>query len=858
MWCGGHQKELKGEDCLQTFDTSIAGERVFFTLVADGHGGKEAAAYAAQGLLPMIAEKAVKGDGESLHAAVVECFRSLHEDICASGTHSGSTLTVCCINASRHEIGVWNVGDSLAVLVDADGHAILGTSHRLEDNKDEQERVTRLGARLGRAMTDEGKQGGPLRAWPGGLAVTRTVGDADCRSFVIPEPAWSTCPSPPNGGALLACSDGVWDHCSPGEAATVLLDGQYDSAGNAAQQVVRKSTRRGLTDDTSAVVMLFGPAPIGGDDSGDWDAEQEEDGEDEAAEAPSPRVSKGESEARKRRSNSFLNRVGKVPMETGDASPLEGSTSAPAPDGASEDEKLERLSGSTKLSRGTGTAKLTVHTGGLSDREAEPAPRRPGPPAATRPGPAAVEERSSSGSGKGSSPAGRPPTLQETGARGTGSGGNSTNRSRGARLSMIFDSFVHSPKGLVQSPSFNRRASLTGLPQRTEVDDSGKSPSPPWAGKNTSGFSPAHSRRHRSASDTSNRFSLRTSDGVSTPSPGHSGHNQSNLSGEGSGHFGSLFAESCWRGITRDGDPKPGTRVADWSQLTSFKYLGEGEFATAHQTTLDGNEVAIKMLKRSKQDEPAAVQGLKREIMLMTLMDHPNVLTAFALGQHEGKPLMIIQLLGCTLTSQLPRDPDTVPFWVRWREVKRWPISRCMHCAVQLAKALKYCHDDAFPGYRILHRDVKPNNIGFLAAAHHGADHLVLFDFGLASLWERRGGDQDDAPRDLTGETGSLRYMAPEVANSQPYNPRCEVFSFATVLYEITSHKRPFGGLSPNVFKKAIGSGFLPTVPKKWPEELKALLADCWQMDPAKRPEFNQIVPRLDALCAEFPLAQPK
>ena len=102
--------------------------------------------------------------------------------------------------------------------------------------------------------------------------------------------------------------------------------------------------------------------------------------------------------------------------------------------------------------------------------------------------------------------------------------------------------------------------------------------------------------------------------------------------------------------------------------------------------------------------------------------------------------------------------------WKRLPQCKAWPLSRALDCAVQLASALAYCHDEAFAGYRVLHRDVKPPNIGFKPDGQ-----LVLFDFGLATLWVR--GDDvanDDAPRKLTGETGSLRYMAPEVADSQP------------------------------------------------------------------------------------------
>lgn len=164
------------------------------------------------------------------------------------------------------------------------------------------------------------------------------------------------------------------------------------------------------------------------------------------------------------------------------------------------------------------------------------------------------------------------------------------------------------------------------------------------------------------------------------------------------------------------------------------------------------------------------------------------LLAAYGLGLHEGKPFIVLEVLSSILAKELPRDPDVVPFWVHWRECKKWPLSRCIDVGSQLAGALKYCHDDAFPGCRILHRDVKPNNIGF---ATNG--DLVLFDFGLASLWRMNGDHEDDnAPRKLTGETGSMRYMAPEVANSQPYSHKAEVFSFATVLWELCAHKKPF------------------------------------------------------------------
>ena len=116
---------------------------------------------------------------------------------------------------------------------------------------------------------------------------------------------------------------------------------------------------------------------------------------------------------------------------------------------------------------------------------------------------------------------------------------------------------------------------------------------------------------------------------------------------------------------------------------------------------LDGQPVALKILKQSKRDEVGAVKGLKREIMLMSLMSHPNVLRALALGEEHGKPFMVVEKLSRTLSAELPEDSDATPIWRRVQQCRRWPLSRALSCAVQLSSALAYCHDEAFVGYRV-------------------------------------------------------------------------------------------------------------------------------------------------------------
>ena len=71
-------------------------------------------------------------------------------------------------------------------------------------------------------------------------------------------------------------------------------------------------------------------------------------------------------------------------------------------------------------------------------------------------------------------------------------------------------------------------------------------------------------------------------------------------------------------GQRKNGGCHIATTLLQYSQFTQLRYLGEGEFATVHAEVLDGNPVALKILKQSKRNDPRAVKGLKREIMLMS------------------------------------------------------------------------------------------------------------------------------------------------------------------------------------------------------------------------------------------------
>lgn len=254
---GGYQLSVKNEDRYQILEATIGGEQICFMLLADGHGGKKTVDLASS-TLRTIASTATGPSKMELHVAALAAFKALHEEATASCTTSGCSLTVCSINTTRQELNVWNVGDSLPLLITERSHALLGTNHRLCANEEEVARVIASGGHVQRATNEDGTERGPLRAWPGGMLISRAIGDADC-SFLSSEPAHETHTLARGGGAVVIGSNGVWDRLAPGKVARLVQKGKLQSPRGAASLIVRKASKPRPTADTTAVIMLFGP-----------------------------------------------------------------------------------------------------------------------------------------------------------------------------------------------------------------------------------------------------------------------------------------------------------------------------------------------------------------------------------------------------------------------------------------------------------------------------------------------------------------------------------------------------------------------------------------------------------------------
>ena len=155
----------------------------------------------------------------------------------------------------------------------------------------------------------------------------------------------------------------------------------------------------------------------------------------------------------------------------------------------------------------------------------------------------------------------------------------------------------------------------------------------------------------------------------------------------------------------------------------------------------------------------------------------------------------------------------------------------------QLAQGMNYLHTCKPP---IIHRDLKPAN---LLIDYSGV--LQITDFGLAKLRPKPSQKGSDTYR-LTGETGSYRYMAPEVYRYEDYDETVDVYSYAMIFYYIIAGHQPWPTL-PGVkaAHAAAIEGLRPNIPRDWDQTLAAMLKRCWDENPTLRPRFSNILQEL-------------
>ncbi|XP_019422786.1 PREDICTED: probable protein phosphatase 2C 5 isoform X2 [Lupinus angustifolius] len=259
----------KGEDyfLIKTDCYRVPGDlSTLFSVFAifDGHNGISAAIFTKENLLNNVLSaipQDISRDAwlEALPRALVAGFVKTDIEFQQKGETSGTTATLVVID--EWTVTVASVGDSRCIL-DTQGGAVslLTVDHRLEENEEERARVTASGGEVGRLNVYGGNAVGPLRCWPGGLCLSRSIGDTDVGEFIVPIPHVKQVKVSNYGGRLIIASDGIWDALSNDLAAQSC---RGILAELAAKLVVKEALRsRGLKDDTTCLVVDIIPSDL--------------------------------------------------------------------------------------------------------------------------------------------------------------------------------------------------------------------------------------------------------------------------------------------------------------------------------------------------------------------------------------------------------------------------------------------------------------------------------------------------------------------------------------------------------------------------------------------------------------------
>ena len=259
-----------------------------------------------------------------------------------------------------------------------------------------------------------------------------------------------------------------------------------------------------------------------------------------------------------------------------------------------------------------------------------------------------------------------------------------------------------------------------------------------------------------------------------------------------------------------------------------------GEVYLARDLRL-GRKVALKMLLPEQAGRPTFLERFRREARSAAALQHPNIVTIYAVEEADGLPFLALELVeGATLEELIP--PGGMPF------------DRMLRIAVQLADALRVAHE-----HGVIHRDIKPRNLMIDARGQ-----LKVLDFGIAKRVPAEdqptlvGGEPTEA---LTREgqlLGTVSYMSPEQLQGLPLDPRSDLFSAGIVLYQMATGRLPFHSSSPAEQMIKILEERIPlpgVVRAGLPRRFDEIVGRCLERDPRQRYQSARVLrDDLDAL----------
>jgi len=264
-------------------------------------------------------------------------------------------------------------------------------------------------------------------------------------------------------------------------------------------------------------------------------------------------------------------------------------------------------------------------------------------------------------------------------------------------------------------------------------------------------------------------------------------------------------------------------KVIMYEDLLIGERIGRGSFGEVYSGTWYQTRVAIKKLPAEMLRSNASVlDEFNREINLLRSLRHPNILQF--LGSCNIPPNV------CLITEFMPRGDLHKIIHDKTVVMDKALMKKI---ALDVSRGMLYLHSS---NPFVIHRDLKSHNV--LIGEYWNAK---VADFGLCKIirsWEETS---------KYTPCGTPKWAAPEVLRNEIYTTKADVYSFAIILWEMSTRQDPFPGMGAFELIVQVGKHGLRPGTLSEANPLAHIIAECWDDNPKLRPSFERILAILDA-----------
>ena len=272
----------------------------------------------------------------------------------------------------------------------------------------------------------------------------------------------------------------------------------------------------------------------------------------------------------------------------------------------------------------------------------------------------------------------------------------------------------------------------------------------------------------------------------------------------------------------------------DIYEIKFQKRIGQGASGTTYLASWTGQQVAVKVASITE----FGLEGWRTEVQALQKLHHPNIIRLLGSIYHQN-PLTYCLVLEYCNAGNLAT-------------ALKYPTPRnfFFHVSTSIANAMTYLHSR-----RIIHRDLKPGNVLCDGSIASGNFVVKVTDFGVATEdgeWpetQQPIGGPGAVPRNLTGETGTYRWMAPEVVRHEAYSYMADSYSFAIMVWQFLTHEEPYSKMRAEESAVLVAAeGLRPPMPEMTPKTIRELVESNWSDDPKERWKFERMAATLNEI----------